>query len=155
MLDWLVVYIAQNGTSLEPDHKVSSSKGGQYVLAGHYGTLTDNGAISSLSFVFRDKESTEQYNTVAYRVTILIGGIWWCVIYMAFPFRFLLNRPGPPLPIEAKTRKDLWIGYLTFGISQVYQSFKEAKRYPNLFMYLICFFMYSDSVNTLAVTSYV
>ena len=131
-------------------------------MAGIYGSLTsDNNVISSLSFVFRDTVVKDQWSTVGYRFTLLLAGLWWFVIYMAMPFRLLLRRSGPPLPINSfEIQKKSaccqihpkMCNYLTFGIIQVYNSFKDYRKYPNLFLQLFCFFMYSDSLNTLTIT---
>ena len=141
--------------------EVKSTIGNNYVLAGVYGSLTSNdNVISSLSFVFRDTVVKDQWSTVGYRFTLLLVGLWWFVVYMAMPFRLLLRRAGPPFPFNSfeiqNDSKCCQIhpkicNYLTFGFLKVYDSFKDFGEYPNLFLKLFCFFMYSDSLNTLTI----
>ncbi|MBW0518875.1 hypothetical protein O181_058590, partial [Austropuccinia psidii MF-1] len=67
--------------------------------------------------------------TTAYWV---LTGIWW--------FVFQKSRPGPALPTGQN--------YLTVGWSELYASFKQAKKLRNTFAYLVAFFLLADGLNT-------
>ncbi|KAL1944115.1 hypothetical protein VTO73DRAFT_3300 [Trametes versicolor] len=59
-------------------------------------------------------------------------GIWW--------FIFQQPRPGPSLPKGEH--------YLTIGWKQIWVAFKQYKKLPYTFIYLIAFFLLADGLNT-------
>ncbi|RPD66777.1 MFS general substrate transporter [Lentinus tigrinus ALCF2SS1-7] len=62
----------------------------------------------------------------------VLTGIWW--------FIFQQPRPGPSLPKGEH--------YLTVGWKQIWIAFKQYKKLPYTFVYLVAFFLLADGLNT-------
>ncbi|TFK92845.1 MFS general substrate transporter [Polyporus arcularius HHB13444] len=62
----------------------------------------------------------------------VLTGIWW--------FIFQQPRPGPPLPKGEH--------YVTVGWKQIWIAFKQYKKLPYTFVYLVSFFLLADGLNT-------
>ncbi|KAI8456275.1 autophagy-related protein 22-like protein [Phakopsora pachyrhizi] len=74
----------------------------------------------------------DNYTIVLTNTYWVLLGIWWLI--------FQKNRPGPKIPKDKN--------FLTIGWSQIYNSFKQIKKLPNTFTYLISFFLLADGLNT-------
>jgi MFS transporter, UMF1 family len=73
--------------------------------------------------------------TLAYRVNLLVSGLWWLVFSM-FTFAWLRPRPGPPLPKGEN--------YVTLPWKQLGRTLSRAEHLPRTFAYLLLYFVYSD-----------
>lgn len=79
--------------------------------------------------------------TFAYQIAIGVCGIWWFTLSLPV-WKYLGTRPGPQLPISESN-------YIWFSWKKMYYVFRHYKRLPNTFIYLVCYFVFSDSVSTL------
>ena len=67
--------------------------------------------------------------------------LWWN-IFQLFCFKYFKRRDGPPLPENSSP--------FTFSTLQFIDAVKQAKKFPNMFRYLIAWFCFSDGLNTLS-----
>jgi MFS transporter, UMF1 family len=75
------------------------------------------------------------------RLCIALHGVWW--LLLSIPTYFWLNaRPGAPFEGGiARIAVSGWVG--------AYNNIREAALYPQTFYFLICFFFYMDTINTI------
>jgi UMF1 family MFS transporter len=78
---------------------------------------------------------------VAYGVNCAIAGVWWFVFSLP-TFAWLKPRPGPPLPKGTN--------YLTLPWKRLAVTFSRVKQLPQTFLFLVCWFMYSDGFNVIS-----
>lgn len=76
------------------------------------------------------------------RLCIAMHGIWWLILSVPAYF-WLKTRPG--LPFEGSTLSICFSGWV-----EAYRVLKEATRYPQTFIFLLCYFFYSDTISTIA-----
>merc|ERR1719183_1682467 len=74
------------------------------------------------------------------RVVCLFIGLWW-LFFQMIPYKHLKERPGKEFPSDWKGVKGIF-----FGWHRIVNLFCEARKYPQTFLYLICFFFFSDGV---------
>ena len=102
------------------------------------------------------------------RICIAISGVWWAAFSLLLTFSRLRDRPGPSLPPGEKHYlfsikkckyhpegyfSDSSISSLPSIMHIVYHTFKEYKRIPNTFTYLLSYFMFSDGHSTINMVS--
>ena len=125
--------------SAHGENAISTHNGPQ--LAGWRAKKGESGDVrmNDLAFLWIDPKAEVPFNTFGYRLSILISGLWW-LIFASFPIYYLKPRPGPDFP-EGEN-------WCTFGFKQVYRTVSRAKKNQNIFYYLICWFLFSDGLNT-------
>mmetsp|Transcript_34080 Transcript_34080/g.89482 ORF Transcript_34080/g.89482 Transcript_34080/m.89482 type:complete len:622 (-) Transcript_34080:1232-3097(-) len=77
----------------------------------------------------------------AYRVGIVIGGLWWFTFQWPAILR-LHARPGPPLPADVSS----YIGYSWY---QTAKTMKHLREIPTTARFITYWFFYSDGFNTI------
>lgn len=87
------------------------------------------------------KQLEDNDSLLGLRISVLISGIIW-IIGSVISALWLKKRPGPPLP-KGKN-------YLSVSLSNIIGTFKKIKRLRYTFIFLLSFFIYSDSYNTIA-----
>ncbi|KAL7747787.1 Autophagy protein 22 [Sorochytrium milnesiophthora] len=78
--------------------------------------------------------------TFSMQLVLTLVGVWWFV-WAFWTWRTLQVRPGPRLPAGAH--------WATYSWLRLGHTVKQWKRIPNLFTFLISFFLYSDGSNTI------
>lgn len=78
---------------------------------------------------------------LAYRVNVMIAGIWWFV-FALFTFAWLRPRPGPPLPAGEN--------YLLYPWKSLYETLSHARHLKSNFTFLVAWFVYSDGFNVIS-----
>ncbi|KAI8915640.1 autophagy-related protein 22-like protein [Gorgonomyces haynaldii] len=78
-------------------------------------------------------------------ISIAFSALWATVVLIGYTHRRLSDRKGPPLPQSGST--------MLFSIRKFYVTFKKARKLPQLFKFLIAYFLYSDGFNTIASTA--
>lgn len=86
----------------------------------------------SLLLPLQNNPLVDNYTLVLTNAYWVITGIWW--------FIFQEPRPGPPLPKGEH--------YITVGWKQIWIAFKQYKKLPYTFIYLVAFFLLADGLNT-------
>lgn len=86
----------------------------------------------SLLLPLQNNPLVDNYTLVLTNAYWVITGIWW--------FIFQEPRPGPPLPKDEH--------YITIGWKQIWIAFKQYKKLPYTFIYLVAFFLLADGLNT-------
>merc|ERR1719295_305431 len=124
--------------STAPDSTVKGDTA-DYILSG-YTVYDDNGVISGMDILMMNQEVGQIPSHFPYRVVFLLVFVWWNV-FQFIALKYLKRRDGPPLPDGSNP--------VTFSIKSYYVSFKEAKKYPNLFRYLLCWLLFSDGIATM------
>ena len=79
----------------------------------------------------------------ATRIAFLSVGLWWAV----FTVPLLRRVPEPPRRLEAAEARGmhpLWAGY-----RRNVETFRELRRYRQLFKFLLAFWLYNDGINTI------
>ncbi|KAI8614914.1 autophagy-related protein 22-like protein [Chytriomyces sp. MP71] len=96
-------------------------------------------AIAALGVVF--KPAVGLPSTYALQLGIAVIGLFW-LVGIAFAYKYLKSRPGPPMPAGANV--------FTFSTKKVIQAVSKARELPNLFIFLLGWFLYSDAIGTLS-----
>ena len=130
--------------STAPDSTVKGDSA-DYILSGYTVYVSsdsdnDNSTISGMDILMMNQEVGQIPSNFSYRVVFLLVFVWWNV-FQFIALKYLKRRDGPPLPEGSNP--------ITFSMKSYYRSFKELKKYPNLFRYLLCWFMFSDALNTI------
>lgn len=76
----------------------------------------------------------------ASRISFLSVGIWWFVF--SIPLFKNLKEEGVPQPKNNRS-------YFKIGFSRVFNTFKEIKKYKELFKFIIAFWLYNDGIGTI------
>ncbi|HEV3470639.1 MAG TPA: MFS transporter, partial [Pyrinomonadaceae bacterium] len=77
---------------------------------------------------------------LAVRLSLLSAGVWWGV-FAFFSFRRLRSRAaGKQLPPGQN--------YLTAGVAQLLETFRELRRLPHTLKYLVAYLLYNDGIQT-------
>lgn len=84
---------------------------------------------------------TSQYGA---QIAMASQSIWWLGFQM-FSIKWMKPRPGPPLPIGTNV--------VTYSFIQAWKTLKDARKLPNLFKFLIGWFLYADAFSTLITVS--
>ncbi|KAJ3220164.1 Autophagy protein 22 [Dinochytrium kinnereticum] len=78
--------------------------------------------------------------TYGAQVAVVFAVVWWAIFLIPVA-RDLKPRPGPPLPRSEN--------FLFYSVKKVAHTISKCRRLKNLFMFLIGWFIYSDSFSTL------
>ena len=70
------------------------------------------------------------------------AGIWW----YGFAFLTFLWVPEPPIENEMESMK--FRKAAKFAVSEVAQTLRDVKKFPNLFLYMLAYFFFIDGINT-------
>ena len=70
------------------------------------------------------------------------AGIWW------YGFAFLTFLWVPEPPIENEMEKLKFRKAAKFAVSEVAQTLRDMKKFPNLFLYMLAYFFFIDGINT-------
>lgn len=76
------------------------------------------------------------------RFSFLLVGLWW-MLFAQIPFKALKKVPNAASAIASKTTS-----IFTHGFKQIFEVYKDIKRYRNLRVFLAAFFFYSMGVQT-------
>jgi MFS-type transporter involved in bile tolerance (Atg22 family) len=74
------------------------------------------------------------------RINLLLGGLWW-LGFGVLSIRRLEARPRPPLP-PGKS-------HLREGVRRIATTIRKARQLPNVFRFLIAYWLYSDGLQAL------
>eukprot|EP01084_Bolivina_argentea_P143766 252401_1 len=100
--------------------------------------------ITGMDTIMLNEETGQFPSTLPARIIMLLVVLWWNG-FQLLAFKYFKRRDGPPLPDNSSP--------FTFSFKQFYTAVKQASLYPNMFRYLIAWFMFSDGLNTLATAS--
>ncbi len=70
------------------------------------------------------------------------AGIWW------YGFALLTFMWVPEPPIENEMEKLKFRKAAKFAVSEVTQTLRDVKKFPNLFLYMLAYFFFIDGINT-------
>jgi len=142
-------FSTQNGTASsvfaaaswdnESDAESMRGESDDYVLSG-YTVYVDNESISGMDTLMLNQGVGQITSNLPYRIVIGIVFVWWN-LFQFISFKYLKRRDGPPLPEDNNN-------VLLFSLRAYFKTFKEAKKYPNLLRFLVCWFFFSDGVAT-------
>jgi UMF1 family MFS transporter len=77
----------------------------------------------------------------AVRASFFSVSVWWAIFSIPF-FRYV---PEPPISKTVQSSANI----IKVGFSRLALTFKEIKRYRQLLIFLIAFWMYNDGINTI------
>ncbi len=125
----------------------SSMKGDStcYVMSG-YTVYVDEGTgtVSGMDVLMLNDAVGQIASNLPYRVVFGIVFLWWN-LFQFIALRYLKRRDGPPLPEGENV--------FTFSTKSIFASLRDASKYPNMFRFLACWFLYSDSVSTMSLSA--
>ncbi|MXZ19818.1 MAG: MFS transporter [Caldilineaceae bacterium SB0665_bin_25] len=104
------------------------------------------GILLTLNLAFYLMHDTLGIDTgLAVRINLFSGGLWW------FSWSFVTWR----LLRSRDTAKELLPGetYLSTGLRQLWETFKEASKYPHTIRFLIAYLLYNDGIQTVFAVS--
>ena len=85
--------------------------------------------------------------TRTYGVIFGLTGLYWLSVQQ-YCWCYLNSRPGPPLP--GKDNNFLGLDYILFSWERVYTSIVNLHLLPHSFRFMLAYFVYSDTYNTIA-----
>ena len=71
------------------------------------------------------------------------AGIWW----YGFALLTFMWVPEPPIENEMESMK--FRKAAKFAVSEVTQTLRDARKFPNLFLYMLAYFFFIDGINTI------
>lgn len=77
---------------------------------------------------------------LAARLSFLSVAVWWAVFTL--PLLFYVNEP---LVVNENRGKNLFVS----GFNQIRKTFRDIRRYRELFIFLIAFWIYNDGIGTI------
>jgi UMF1 family MFS transporter len=101
--------------------------------------------VIGLGKKLNDKEIFGGYKLPSsYPMQLCIGAIcvWQVAVILGYTRNRMRTRPGPDLPAGEN--------YITFSLTNLYATIKQARKLSELFKFLVAWFIYSDSFSTLA-----
>ena len=132
--------LTNNRLQAKPKFKKGYKK---FVLSGYeVTTAIKDGVkiITGFDFSFTNKDKGQYGSTLGLAFGTFFVGCW----YLLFSLPALFNvksRPKAPIP-----KTETCVPCLSFKVYG--RTFKEARKFPNLFRLLIAWFIYSDAANT-------
>ncbi len=87
-------------------------------------------------FGFSNKEQ-------AVHASFIAVGIWWALFSIPL-FKHVVEKKHPTLPTSLRTTE-----IVTLSFKKLIGTFRQAKTFPNLFIFLIAFWFYSDGIGTI------
>ncbi|KAF4673960.1 hypothetical protein FOL47_009877 [Perkinsus chesapeaki] len=87
--------------------------------------------------------SDESRQKLSLRISIMICGLWWALL-TPLVFYWLKIRPGTPLPEYHPKWLVVFHGWKSVGLT-----IRDAMRFKNTGIFLVCFFFYSDALSTI------
>jgi UMF1 family MFS transporter len=81
----------------------------------------------------------------AVRISLCSAGVWWAV-FTVIPLRVLRNR-GPNKVMAPGEN------YLTAGLRQLAHTLRKVRNYPQTFLFLLAYLIYSDAIQTVITMS--
>lgn len=96
--------------------------------------------------------SPESFAATAAKIGIVMAGVWWLVFTMIGLRR--LTEPGTAgrLPEGYSTGWRPW-AYARIGFSRTFATVRQIRKFPQLLLFLIAFFLYNDGVQTVIAIS--
>jgi UMF1 family MFS transporter len=77
------------------------------------------------------------------QICVALVGVFWALIYLLTSFKRLKTRPGPPFPVSGGS-------ILLLGWKNTISSFGNVPKLKNVFLFLLAWFFFSDSMNTIS-----
>ncbi|KAI8901890.1 autophagy-related protein 22-like protein [Globomyces pollinis-pini] len=131
-------------TDLAEKHLVSERVSNEISSKGFfYGYMTGVAQIILSSvFVLYIGSGTAWNLPEVYPMQMCVAAVcvWEVAVLLGFTGRHLKSRPGPPLPAGKN--------YIVFSIQNLAKTLSEARQQPELFKFLIAWFLYSDAFCT-------
>ncbi|KAF4673961.1 hypothetical protein FOL47_009878 [Perkinsus chesapeaki] len=87
--------------------------------------------------------SDESRQKLSLRISIMICGLWWALL-TPLVFYWLKIRPGTPLPEYHPKWLVVFHGWKSVGLT-----IRDAVRFKNTGIFLVCYFFYSDALSTI------
>ncbi|KAI8903861.1 autophagy-related protein 22-like protein [Gorgonomyces haynaldii] len=81
--------------------------------------------------------------TYGLQIGVAFSAIWGLFVLSLYTSKKVVDRPGPPLP-----SKSIFFSWIKF-----YHTLKRASKIPQLFVFLLGWFIYADGFNTIASTA--
>ncbi|GAB4371356.1 MAG: MFS transporter [Bryobacter sp.] len=79
-------------------------------------------------------------DSMAVRISLLSAGLWWGLFTLPAFFGLRNNQSGHALPPGEN--------YLSVGVRQVLNLFREMRQYPQAMLFLVAFLLYNDGIQT-------
>ncbi|KAJ3045478.1 Autophagy protein 22 [Rhizophlyctis rosea] len=120
--------------------KESNRLSGNGFASGYVGAVIV--LVISLVVVLLFGDGTKHGVTQTYGLQIMVAfaSVWWA-LGMVPTVLWMRDRPGPPVPKGENV--------VTYSYMKFYQTFQKARKLPNLFLFLIGWFIYADAFSTI------
>ena len=132
-----------------------SSKGFIYGYGGGVVMLLVSGLILLASGALAS-DAKPHVIVNGYKYVCLVTGIWWLVGTLACT-AYMHPRPGPPLPFKTPEedadvleRARYYWRVASVGWASTFRTFQNITQLPQTFIFLIIYFIYSDTFSTIA-----
>lgn len=100
-------------------------------------------AINLILFQFRNLLGIDA--GLAIRINLASAGLWWFVWSLRTWATLRPRRASRELPAGAS--------YLGIGFQQLFETFREAHRYPQTIRYLLAYLIYNDGIQTVIIVA--
>lgn len=112
--------------------------------------------------VFSKTSLSKTSPTLSIRVILFVVGLWWAVFSIP-TLLWLRSRPGPPLPSQQQatftgttkqpSKLKTFLFYTSFSLRSFWTTLKKAVSLRQTLLFLISWFLLSDSVATISGTA--
>jgi UMF1 family MFS transporter len=90
--------------------------------------------------LYNSAESFGLTQSEAARISMTAAGMWWAIFTLIPLLALRVRAPARQLPSGRR--------YLTVGFSQLRETFRSARRYPQTLLFLGAYLLYNDGIQT-------
>ncbi|KAI0237445.1 Autophagy protein 22 [Massospora cicadina] len=131
------VMSADESEALRVRERVANKISGNSFAFGYLGGVVSLVVAAAIIFL---TNGLGPVSTYPLQLACAFTGVWMFV-FMSMTAKWLVNRPGKPLPVGET--------YLLFSWKQVFFLFRNAKHLSQAFLFLVSWFMMSDAIATI------
>jgi len=100
-------------------------------------------ALNLAFYMFHDRFGVPE--GLAIRINLASAGVWWLLFSFVTWARLHPRHARKALPARES--------YISIGFKQLWQTLREARRFPETVRFLAAFFLYNDGIQTVIVVS--
>jgi UMF1 family MFS transporter len=105
-------------------------------------------------FLYLQAESFGVAQDQAVRISLLSAGAWWA-LWSIIPVTGLrkVRNPGVANGLTEDSPTTTWVGAVGGRLAELWQTAKEARKYPQTLKFLAAFLLYNDGIQTVIALS--
>ncbi|KAI8903858.1 autophagy-related protein 22-like protein [Gorgonomyces haynaldii] len=132
----------ENGQAYQQVYdKIGNEISGNQFRYGYFAAVIQLLIATAFALLFGDGQEYGLPSYYGLQIGIAFSCVWGFYVMYKYTRPLLLERPGPPLPQEDH--------FAVYSFKRLYQTLSNASKLPELFKFLIAWFIYSDGFGTI------